>query len=492
VEKVQLTVPEPKGEFESVYHRYWEEMPCYLSVHDRDFRIIDGNRRFREDFGERIGQYCYKVYKGRDDVCPNCPVEATFADGQNHPSEQLLTTKDGREVPVMVHTTPITNETGDVVAVMEMHTDIGEVKRLQTLLQRSQERLAQLFEEVPCFITVQGPDRIIQHANRRFRETFGDPVGENCFKMYKHRDEQCLVCPMQQTFDDGQAREHEEILFTKDGEKLNALCTTAPLRNAEGEVEAVIEMCIDITQIRELQSQLASIGLLVGSISHGIKGLLTGLDGGIYMVNSGFAKDRPERIEKGWEMVQRNVERIRSMVLDILYYAKDRELIVEDVDLDGIISDFRAGLEKKASDADTEVRISLAEDTGVFAGDPQAIRAMLLNLLENSLDACRMDKEKSDHWIRLDVRREAPWIVIEVEDNGLGMDQETREKIFSLFFSSKGIKGTGLGLFISNKIVDKHGGTIEVDSEQGRGTKFIVRLPLDAKPSIQPEEEVAD
>jgi signal transduction histidine kinase len=89
------------------------------------------------------------------------------------------------------------------------------------------------------------------------------------------------------------------------------------------------------------------------------------------------------------------------------------------------------------------------------------------------------------------VRREAPWILIDVEDNGLGMDQETREKIFSLFFSSKGIKGTGLGLFISNKIVDKHGGTIEVDSEQGRGTCFKVRLPLDAKPSIQPEDEVS-
>lgn len=486
--KVQMIVPGPASESGAPYRRYWEEMPCYLSVHDRDFRIIDGNRRFRRDFGDSIGEHCYKVYKGRHEICPNCPVEATFADGRNHPSEQLLTTRDGREVPVVVHTTAITDAAGEVTAVMEMHTDIGEVKRLQAMLQRSQERLAQLFEEVPCFITVQGPDRVILHANRRFRETFGDPVGENCFKMYKHRDEQCLVCPMQQTFDTGETREHEEVLFTKNGDKLNALCTTAPLRNAEGEVEAVIEMGIDITQIRELQTQLASIGLLVGSISHGIKGLLTGLDGGIYMVNSGFAKDKPERIEKGWEMVQRNVERIRSMVLDILYYAKDRELVVEDVDLPAIVSDFRDGLEKKASDADVAIDVRIAADVGIFQGDPQAIRAMLLNLLENSLDACRMDKEKREHGLRLEIRRAAPWMVIEVEDNGLGMDRETREKLFSLFFSSKGIKGTGLGLFISNKIVDKHGGDIAVDSEPGRGTRFTVRLPLVANPSIKPGE----
>jgi signal transduction histidine kinase len=79
-------------------------------------------------------------------------------------------------------------------------------------------------------------------------------------------------------------------------------------------------------------------------------------------------------------------------------------------------------------------------------------------------------------------------MVIEVEDDGIGMDKETREKAFSLFFSSKGLKGTGLGLFISNKIVDKHGGDIAVDSEPGRGTRFLIRLPLEAKPSVQPEE----
>jgi len=491
VSKTETAAREPNTRGDASYERYWEEMPCYLSVHDPAFRIIDGNRRFREDFGESIGEFCYKVYKGRDEICPDCPVEATFADGQSHPSEQLLTTRAGAEVPVMVHTTPIRDEAGEVVAVMEMHTDIGEVKRLQALLQRSQERLGQLFEEVPCFITVQGPDRIVRHANRKFRETFGDPVGENCFKMYKHREEQCLVCPMQQTFDSGETREHEEVLFTKEGAKLNALCTTAPLRNADGEVEAVIEMFIDITQIRELQSQLASIGLLVGSISHGIKGLLTGLDGGIYMVNSGFAKDKPERVEKGWEMVQRNVERIRSMVLDILYYAKDRELTIEDVDLAEIVADVREGLEKKASDADTELHIDIPADCGVFPGDSQAIRAMLLNLLENSLDACRMDSDQNRHTIRFEVRRETLWMVIEVEDDGIGMDRETREKLFSLFFSSKGVKGTGLGLFISNKIIDKHGGTIEVDSEPGRGTQFLVRLPLQARPSTKPETEGA-
>ena len=113
---------------------------------------------------------------------PFAASKATFLDGTSHGSEQLLTTANGQQTPVMVHTTPIRDDSGEVVAVMEMHTNIREVKRLQHKLERSQARLQQLFEEVPCFITVQGPDRVIQHANRKFRETFGlNSIGMTCF-----------------------------------------------------------------------------------------------------------------------------------------------------------------------------------------------------------------------------------------------------------------------------------------------------------------------
>jgi PAS domain S-box-containing protein len=476
--------PRPEGP----YRQYFEEMPCYLSVHDRKFRIIDGNRRFREDFGGRLGEPCYEVYKGLDGMCPDCPVEATFADGESHSSEQSLINKRGQKVPVMVNTTPVRDETGKVVAVMEMHTDLTEVKRLEGLLEHSQERLAQLFEEVPCYVTVQGPDLVVRHANRKFRRTFGSAVGNHCYRVYKHRDEQCLVCPTLLTLADGKVRHHEEVVFSADGERINVLCTTAPVHDAEGHVEGAIEMSVDITELRQLQPQLASIGLLVGSISHGIKGLLSGLDGGIYLVNTGLQKDRPERVKKGWDMVQRNVTAIRSMVLDILYYAKDRELILSEVSVEEMVSELEGVIGKKASDQDIELQLKVEPGAGTLQGDYKAIRSTLVNLLENSLEACRGDRQKDGHRVSLKAWRTPPWMVFEIEDNGIGMDRETKEKIFSLFFSSKGIKGTGLGLFIANKIVDRHGGTIEVESEPGRGTRFLVRLPLQARPSTRPPE----
>ena len=470
------------------YDQYFDEMPCYLSVHDRDYRIIDANQRFREDFGERVGAYCYKAYKDRDEPCEGCPVEATFEDGKSHASEQILLTRNGKQVNVIVHTRPIRDKSGEIVSVMEMHTDIGRTKRLQASLQRSQARLHQLFEEVPCHISVQGTDLKIRHANRLFRETFGASVGDHCYEVYKHREEPCLVCPARETFEDGKARDHEEVVTSVTGKKMNMMCVTAPLFNEEGEPTAIIEMSTDITQMRQLQSQLASIGLLVGSISHGIKGLLNGLDGGIYLVNSGRHKGNEERVTKGWDMVQRNVDRIRSMVMDILYYAKDRELTLEEVDPATILEELEPGLLKKASDIDTKLEVDVARDAGTFQADALAVRATLQNLLENSLDACRADTSKPEHWLKVKVRREPPFMVFDVEDNGIGMDRETREKVFSLFFSSKGIKGTGLGLFISNKIVDKHGGSIVVQSEPDVGTKFIIRFPLEPRPSVPPTE----
>ncbi len=465
---------------------YFEEMPCYLSVQDREYRIVDSNRRFREDFGDREGTFCYVAYKGRETRCLDCPVKRTFDDGRSHACEKTLTTLDGRSIPVMVHTTPLRDADGEVKAVMEMHTDISGMRHLKQQLEHSRTRLSRLFEEVPCYLTVQGRDLVIQNANRAFREAFGPAVGRLCYEVYKHREEQCLVCPAIKTFEDGETRSHEEVVTGPDGQKINVLATTAPITNASGEVIAVIEMSTDITQLRALQDQLTSIGLLVGSISHGIKGLLTGLDGGIYLVNTGFAKENPERVEKGWEMVQRNVDRIRSMVQDILYYAKDRDLDVMDIDASELTGEVREIVRKKAGDLDVTLELDIPDDLGSFEGDRQAMRAMLLNIVENSLEACRADRHESDSKVRFRVRRSEPWMVFDIEDNGIGMDRQTREKIFSLFFSSKGIKGTGLGLFISNKIVEKHGGTIEVESEPGAGSRFRVRIPLEARPSTRP------
>ncbi len=472
------------------FDQMFESMPCYLSVQDRDLNVLAGNRLFREHFGDCKGRRCYQLYKNRPERCHVCPVERTFQDGKMHSSEEQLIRQDGSTVSVIVNTTPILNESGEIIAVMEMHTDITEIKNLQTRYEESQARYRMLFEEVPCFISIQDEDLTIVDANRLHREAFGNGLGLKCYEIYKHRKEACRPCKVLDTFRDGQVHAHEEVVTKNDGTNINALVLTAPLRDLYGKITNVIEISTDITQIRELQSQLTSVGLLISTISHGIKGVLNGLDGGIYLVSQGLKKDNQERIEKGWEIVLRNIRRVRSMVLDILYYAKDREPNWDTVSAMKVCDDVFDLIKDKAYDLGIEFLKDFEEKSGDFEVDEAAIRSLLVNLAENSLDACRVDPRKKHHRVIFRMKGAADWIIFEIEDNGIGMDRETREKAFSLFFSSKGVTGTGLGLFIANKIANSHGGEVSLKSEENRGTLFTIKIPR--KSTMKPTAEQAE
>lgn len=463
------------------YRRYFEEMPCYSTVQDRDFRVVDANRRFREDFGDPKGRFCYQVYKNRPERCEICPVDQTFEDGQCHRNEEQVLTLDGRQISVMVYTSPIHDETGAITSVLEISADITEVKTLQRHLKESQRRFRLLFEEVPCFISIQDPELRIMDANRSFKENFGDFLGCKCYEIYKHRDEECVNCAVRQTFKDGKIHHSEEVVTSIQGEQLNTLVFSAPIHDANGEIQYVMEMSTNITPIRELQSQLESIGLLISSVSHNIKGLLTGLDGGMYLVNTGLQKNNQQRIGQGWEMVQRNIERIRGTVMNILYYAKKREPSWEAVAAPALVEEVCGLIEPKARENGVALVRDIDGGAGEFEADAKAMRALLINLVENSVDACRVDTKKPSHAVTVRLKGLPDQMVFEIADDGIGMDRRTREKAFTLFFSSKGSEGTGLGLFIANGIAQAHHGRIGIESELDKGTRFVVTIPRSRK-----------
>jgi len=333
------------------------------------------------------------------------------------------------------------------------------------------------FEVMPAYLTILDRDLRIIEANRLFREEFGDFLDSNCYEINKHRSEKCGQCPAEKTFRGGQVHQTEEVVTSRNGEQVNVLVYTAPIRNEEGQIKSVMKMSTDISQIRHLQSQLTDLGLVISSISHRIKGLLTSLDGGIYLVNSGLAKDNGERFTQGWKMVERNVARIKSMVLDLLYYAKDRELDLQRIYALSVAEEVCGLMREKVKEYGIDFQCEFDPGAGDFSADAKALRSLLVNLVENALDACRVDKKKNAHQIRVRLKGYPESIEYEVYDNGIGMDQETRERAFSLFFSSKAGDGTGLGLFISNKIAQAHGAEIKLESELNKGTRVTVKLP---------------
>jgi len=424
-------------------------------------------------------------------------VARAFHDGQSHRSEEQVTSLDGRQVSVLVEATPIRDESGSISAVMEMSTDITDIKDLERQLRRSQRRCRLLFDEVPCYISIQDRDLNVVEANRAFQENFGSCLGRKCYEVYKHRSEPCVPCPVQETFDDCEPHTREEVVTSLGGRRQNVLVTTAPICDGQGNMTGAMEMSADITEVRELQDRLTSLGLLIGSISHGLKGLLNGLAGGMYLVESGLTKADTGRVEKGWATVKRNVTRIQTMVSDILYYAKDRVPAWEPLAAVEVAQDVCRLIEPRAREHEVRLSTVLDPAAGEFDGDAQAIRSLLVNLIDNSIDACRLDGDKSEHKVKIRLKGSTDFVQYEVEDNGIGMDQETREKAFTMFFSSKGMEGTGLGLFIADRISRAHGGRIDLESQPGAGTRFIVHLPRKRPPisgseaSKQPEMDIA-
>jgi PAS domain S-box-containing protein len=343
----------------------------------------------------------------------------------------------------------------------------------------SEKNYQQLFNEVPCFIYVVDRDYQITDCNRKFEEYFGSHIGEYCFGILKNRDEPCTRCTVAKTFKDGKNHASEMQIISSDGVKHIVLCWIAPIRDAEDQITSVLVMLTDITEARNLEDHLTSLGFMIGSISHGIKGLLTSLDGGIYLMEKGFEGQNQQRIQEGFEQSKQMTSRIKKLVMDILYYTKTRKLEWGlfplrqfTADILGIVS---AGAEKYGVTIEEKLDILTQDDH--FEVDEKSLQAALVNILENSIEACIDNPAEKRPVIQFHTRLDSEKVLFTIKDNGLGMDKETLKNLFTIFFSSKGNKGTGLGLYIANKVVSQHRGEIKVRSTRNKGTQFFIKIP---------------
>ncbi|MGE4193807.1 MAG: response regulator [Pseudodesulfovibrio sp.] len=473
VEGLSAALSDAARDVETGYGLF-NELPCLVSIHNRYLEIVAHNTLFEERLGNQVGNNSFDIYSDRNSPGNACPVQRTFETGRGQRSKENFLGKDGEEIPVTVFTAPLPNTEGDIELVLDISVDMTELKRLHDELLTTQYKYQRLFDEAPCYITVQNPDLSIAEANRRFIEDFGEASGKPCYTAYKHRDEQCGDCLVRETFKDGLSRQHETVVTTLKGERKNMLVQSAPIHDVSGKVVQAMEMSTDITEIRRLQDHLTSLGIMLGSMSHGVKGMLTSLDGGIYRLESGLNKGDEERVAAATKTLKSMIGRVKKMVLDILYYAKSRELETETVDAAEFLRSTSDIVAPKAETACVEFIRDIPDGLGMLKADTAALSAALVNFLENGVDAgeCRMGAR-----LEFSARREGAELIVTVADNGMGMDRETRDKIFTLFFSSKGKKGTGIGLFISNQTIEQHGGSITVESAPDKGSTFTITLP---------------
>ncbi|MBV8127537.1 MAG: FHA domain-containing protein [Planctomycetaceae bacterium] len=226
--------------------------------------------------------------------------------------------------------------------------------------------------------------------------------------------------------------------------------------------------------------RLAAVGQTIATLSHHIKNILQGIRGGSYLIDLGLNEKDESIVRRGWTIVEKNQTKIYNMVMDMLSFSKDREPALEPADLNETVGDVVELMQSRAEELGVQLTCKLCNTMPRVMIDPEGIHRAVLNIVTNAIDACEgaQDARVSivNEW---DAQKSAARI--RITDNGVGIDESDIGSIFQFFASSKGSRGTGLGLPVSRKIIAEHGGTISVSSQPGQGSAFTIELPMTRK-----------
>lgn len=278
----------------------------------------------------------------------------------------------------------------------------------------------------------------------------------------------------------------EQVIHTKDDRQIPVRYASNVLYE-EGEFVGTVNFFQDLTEIKRLEKELvqserlAAVGQTVSGLAHYVKNILIGLKGGSYVVDVGIQKNNTEKFKSGWKTIKRNIKRVGDLTQDLLTYSKQREPEFEACDPNEIASEVLDLVMDVAKSKGIHVSRDLDDSIGEIMADPQTIHRSLLNLMTNAIDACVDDENTSKaHEIKITTYvDENHRVSFEVLDNGCGMDKDTQKQLFNPMFSSKGGKGTGLGLLVTGKLIEEHHGVIETKTSPGDGSTFTIKLPYE-------------
>jgi two-component system, NtrC family, sensor histidine kinase PilS len=268
----------------------------------------------------------------------------------------------------------------------------------------------------------------------------------------------------------------------KDGSTALLGLTASLLKDEQNAVRGIILTFQDITKLVEMeyrirrQERLATVGSLAAGIAHEIRNPLASLSGSIQLLQGGLELKGDEK--RLMDIVVRETDRLNTIITEFLEYARPESAQAEQIELQSVLDETIMLLKNSKNFIDT---IRITRDVAphiLLKGDTQRLRQVFWNLLINACQAMPQGGSlsvKGTPYTHID--DDTQWCEIEITDTGQGIEKEHLGKIFDPFFTTK-TGGTGLGLSIAYRIIEDHQGTISVESEPGRGTRFTVRLPM--------------
>lgn len=222
--------------------------------------------------------------------------------------------------------------------------------------------------------------------------------------------------------------------------------------------------------------RLAAMGQTIATLSHHIKNILQGVRGGSYLIDMGLNDHNEELVRKGWHVVEKNQNKIYHLVMDMLTFSKERQPALVPAQLNETVGDVIELMQARAAECSVELQFRPDKNLPMCTFDPEGIHRAVLNIVTNAIDAVE-GADRALVKVETGLHTESDMLWVAVSDNGPGIPEDQLGRIFNVFESTKGARGTGLGLTVSLKIIREHGGDIAVESRLGEGSRFTLAWP---------------
>lgn len=489
IKEITTALKTSRQEFQTLF----ESVPCYISVQDRNLRLLQVNRDFRRDFGENTGGHCYEVYKNRTDKCPDCKVEKTFQTGSIYSGEETVTTREGEKAHILVYTSPVYNEKNEIVSVMEVSVNITHLKNLEAELIKSEEAYRLLFNNDPNPIfVVQRDNLMILDANTTALVLYGYSKSELLAKHFLDLAPDDLKNDLEIFF-----KNPKNLLEKIRQLRKNGTVFYINLRVSQGiylEKPIYIITANDITQRVQTEQQLvqaskmATLGEMSSGVAHELNQPLTVIKTGSSFLLRKIKARQPiaeEVLKDLAEEMNAQVDRASGIINHLREFGRKAEIHKTAVQINEAIQGMLTVMGKQLELRQIKVLSELDPTLPRILGDKNRLEQVFINLAMNARDALS-DPAIREKFIRIHSFFENKRVRVDFSDNGGGIPKEIQEKIFEPFFSTKGVgQGTGLGLSISYGIVRDFQGQIKVSSQVGAGTSFTLLFP-----PIEEEDEL--
>lgn len=402
--------------------------------------------------------------------------------------------KEGRRIDVSLTVSPVRDEKGNVIGAAKIVRDITRQKKLE----EAARRLAAIVESSDDAIASKDMNGVITSWNRSAEKLFGykaeEIVGKPVMTIIPpelHHDEDMILSKIRR----GEKIDHfETIRVHKSGERIEVSLTISPVRDENGNVIGAAKIIRNITENNKIEralrttEKLAAAGRMAATVAHEINNPLEAVTNLVYLAKRDLGKS--ERVAEYLEMASRELDRVAHITRQTLGFYRDTSSPVR-VKVTKTLDDLLLLYERRFESRNIKFERQYDGEIEITALGGE-IRQAFSNLITNAVDAMSgggklvLRVSKSHAWNNSRV----PGVRITVLDTGSGIEPRHRNNIFQPFFTTKEDVGTGLGLWITKSIVEKHAGAIQVRSKTGpdaHGTAFSIFLPMKYTDSSSPD-----